>query len=305
MSLHAVIDLGTQAVLLLIATVDERHHICPGVQRFRYSGLGQGLKKNGRLASGNMQATLKILDEYKQIISGYGPDIQVTVLGTEALRKAQNGCDFAEQIVQRFGWPVQIISAQDEARLSFLGVCSGLDETTECWAVLDVGGGSSELAIGRRETVETSASLPIGALTLAEQMKWQINLCSSDRLGLMQIIKLELRKIPFLNTIGEHHTFITYGGTISTMAAIKEGMKEYDSNRINRVTFSRSEIWDWFFLINEMSLAQRRTLAGMEPGRELVLPYGLLIILTLMELGSIEYTHVSDRGLRFGWLVRT
>jgi len=295
----AVIDLGTYSALLLIAPC--RPQGAPEIleQQFRITRLGQGLETNGRIDENTLHHTITVLREYGKLAERWKVS-EIFVIGSQVFRTAANSRQARRVIEEESGYSVHELSTQEEARYAYLGaVGTGQGETL----VIDVGGGSTELILGRGAEITRSFSVPIGALQLAQKMKGQVTLCSSDRLGLMQYIKLQLREVPFFNEIGAQEETIGTGGTISTLAAMKLKMETYDWKRLNNVSLSRSDIWNLFFEINKLDLARRRQLPGMEAGREDVVLYGALIFLTLMELRQIEWIRVSDRGLRYGYLL--
>ncbi len=297
----AVVDLGSHSALLLIA----RHHHGdwqPLYEAFRITRLGEGLQQNGLLSEKSQQRALRTLREFKAVCQQWSCK-QVYVLGTEALRLAQNSEQFAELLSRELDWQLNILSPEQEAVCGYLGAISVFPNFKEqAFTVVDVGGGSTEITLGKGVHIEKNASLPIGAARLARGMDFKVTLCSSDRMGLMQLIKTELENLPFWNEIKDSRVLVGSGGTITTLTAVHHKMEHYDAQLINRTTLDREQLWQLYYRINDLTLEERLKLPGIERGREDVLIYGTIIYLTLMELRKLELIRVSARGLRYGYL---
>ncbi len=300
---QAVIDLGSHSALLLIGALNKTEQIIPLFQEFAVTRLAEDLPATGYIGVAAIERMLAVLQRYAKLIERRGAT-RVQVVATEVLRRAKNSKEVAALIEARFGWPVHVLSAEEEARYAYRGSLTEPVQAKQKILIVDVGGGSTELITGQGRNITNVTSLPIGALNLAQRMHMQKQLCSSDRLGLMQYLKLAFAEIPFWANIAGQSELIGSGGTATTLAALQLKLKEYDYQRVNRSALSRRQIWRWFFKLNELSLTQRRQLAGMEAGREDVLMYGILIFLTLMELRGLDILHVRQGGVRLGWLVK-
>ena len=137
-SLKAVIDLGSHSALLLIAQI-ENGRLLPLKERFRITRLGQEVNNLGYLPYENQQRALDVLEEYRHELQTAGCS-KVTVLGTEALRRAQNARELVQKIEQRFGWEVRVLSPQEEATYAYLGAISAFENFGEKnFTVIDVG----------------------------------------------------------------------------------------------------------------------------------------------------------------------
>jgi len=297
----AVIDVGSHSLLLLIGRVNELGRIEVIRQHFGQAKLGAGIDHSQKLSGQAINRALQVMDEFKVWIDRHGVS-EVHVIGTAALRRAGNARDFIQRLNQRYGWHVNVLTADEEARYSYLGVMDGLNKEDRKYLVMDSGGGSTEIILGTRNDIEEQQSLDFGTLTLAGRMQGKIKLDMHEQQTALNWIKDRFKTVSFQDRIKGTWPFIVYGGTASTLAAIKEKMNHYDSLRINSTIFHRNELWQFFETLNDQTPAQRRTLPGMEAGREEVLTYGALIILTFMELHNLQNFRVSDRGLRFGYL---
>jgi len=297
----AVIDVGSHSILLLLGRRNFNGEIKVLDQQFATAKLGQDLQKSLRLSDQAIERALQILEKMYKSIKRYSPD-RVHIIGTAALRKAQNANDFIVQVFEKFDWKIKVLDAEEEAHYSYLGSVEANPDEQEKYLVMDVGGGSTEFITGMHQRIEYKQSLELGAVNLAEQINKKESLCSSDRLGTMAFIKLKLGELRFLEHLNPQHVFIGTGGTISTLAAIKLKMAKYNSDKINAVSLSREDLWQIYFMLSDKSIAERSRVIGMDLGREDVIIYGALIFLTFMELQKIDLIKVSDRGLRFGYM---
>ncbi len=220
------------------------------------------------------------------------------------MRQANNAQEFIKEVKKRLGLKVHILTAEQEAVFSYRGAISVVDNFEQkAFVVIDVGGGSTEITLGEGTNIHNRASMSIGAVTLAEQMRFKIQLGSSDRMGLMQVVKSELVKLAVWNEINDSLVVIGSGGTITTLAAIHHRLKNYDADVINHTLLERSQIWQMYYWLNDLDLNRRKAVPGLEPGREDVIIYGMLIYLTILELRQLLWIRVSARGLRFGYLL--
>ncbi len=297
----AVIDLGTHSALLLIARCRKQDDPEIVEQAVRITRLGAELNESGRISAESLRTTIAVLQEFTDRarrckVSG------IFLIGTEVFRVARNSPQAIGEIERQTGLKLQVLTPQEEAHFAYRGAVGQVAEDQIARLVIDIGGGSTELILGRGGKIEHSHSLPIGAVKLAQKMNGQVTLCSSDRLGLMQYVKLLLQEVPFRDALSRPQETVVTGGTVTTLAAVKLGMTNYDWDRINRTSLTRAEIWDLFFRLNKLDLAGRRQVPGMEARREDVILYGTIILLTLLELARIDAVRVSDRGLRYGYL---
>ena len=301
MAEYTVIDLGSFSALLLIARMDEMGLVQPLLERYKVTHLGEDVAQTGRLKPEAIEQTMNVLAEYQKLIAGY-PDTSVFVIGSEALRRAKNSADLHDKIKRRFAWELDILAAQDEAQLSYLGAISGMTELSGRCCVVDLGGGSCEFSVGKGWAVESKKSVPIGAVGLYEKSGRKESLCSGERLELFHFVKILLEEHEIKELLSNVEEFIVCGGTITTLAAVKKKLTVYNPGAVNGMALSRKELWDIYFLLNAKTVEERKKIPGLEAGREKVVLFGALIILTLMEWLQIEYIRVSDRGLRYGYL---
>jgi exopolyphosphatase/guanosine-5'-triphosphate,3'-diphosphate pyrophosphatase len=299
--MKAVIDIGTNSILLLIGQFDKRNKIECIFQKFNVTRLGEGLIKTGILQQNAMKRSLAVLREYAIDIDNFKVE-NVIAIGTQALRMAQNANQFTEMVRDEFGWDIKIISGEEEAKYSFLGALDAVDVANEPVVVIDVGGGSTEIIFGVSGEIQVKVSLPVGVVRFAENLDMKVKLDEKDRKQITDWAILQFSKITFLDRLKDCKTMIGVGGTVTTLVAIIEKMKIYEPDFVNGYILDKETLWNIFYKLNEKSLTERQEVPGLVKGREDVILYGILIILALMDYVRKNQITASDRGIRFGYL---
>ncbi len=307
----AGIDIGTNSIRLLIAETG------PGVFRELYSArettrLGQDLERTGRLSPDAMERSFSALRAFNVQIHRF-PDCQISALGTSALRNASNARAFIDEARGRTGIGISVISGEDEARLTLLGVGKALRPAEGRAAdplasalIIDIGGGSTECIATNGRGGPLVQSLALGAVYLAERCV-AADPPAADELALLRrVIRAELDRAeergPALTPgAGQRPgTLIGTAGTITTLAAMDRGMVTYGPAGINGSVLTRTALDRIVETLVSSTLIERRTLAGLEQGREDIILPGAFIAQELMERYGYKEMLVSDWGLREG-----
>jgi exopolyphosphatase / guanosine-5'-triphosphate,3'-diphosphate pyrophosphatase len=298
---RAVIDLGTNSVLLLIGQSTETGEIHVLQQAYRVSRLGERVFDTGELQVQAGKRTLAVLQRYARVIHKHQVQ-EVHLIGTEALRRAANADRFKETIRKQLGWDLRILSEAAEARFGYLGALDAIDSAGRDLLVADVGGGSTEIGYGQGARMRAHISLPLGAVLLAESLGMKRKLDLQDQRKVRKIIRRELATVRFPDRFRLPVFLIGTGGTITTLAAISKNLKTYSAEKINGYVLNKNEISEIFKSLNRMTLSQRQRLTTLIQGREDVILYGSLIFMELMEVFGLNSIITTDRGLRFGYL---
>jgi len=307
----AGIDIGTNSIRLLIAETG------PDVFRERFSArrttrLGKDLDRTGRLSSDAMERSFSVLNEFSAHIRSFSA-CQTSAIGTSALRIASNAREFITEVHRRTGIAISVISGEDEARLTLLGVRSALrgregreTDLTASALVVDIGGGSTEFIVTNGCRGLLVQSLPLGAVYLAERCITTDPPALDELAVLRQAIRMELdrteQRRPSLSQGAGNRPekLIGTAGTITTLAAMDQGMASYDPARINGSILTRGALDRIVETLVRTSLSERCTLAGLEPGREDIILPGAIIAQEIMERYAYREILVSDWGLREG-----
>ncbi|HOO22609.1 MAG TPA: hypothetical protein PKY53_02890 [Clostridia bacterium] len=271
---YGVIDIGSNSVRLLLN----------GKKVIRITQLSEGLMLTGHLNDAAMQRTSDAIKELYRFAKSSGAD-EVFAFATEAVRSAENGHTFKKLLTDE-SIELDVIDALTESRIGFLGAYTGGIK-----AALDVGGASSELAVGDEKGVFYSHSLPLGSVRLKDY--------SMDKNVLDSYIKsrvTEYGKVPPFEEL------ISIGGTSSSLAAIHLGLEPYDPEIIHNYKFYYDDLKNTVDRIFATPVGERKNIRGMHPKKTLILPCGGLLIMGIMEYLNLEYIRLSERDNLEGYL---
>jgi exopolyphosphatase/guanosine-5'-triphosphate,3'-diphosphate pyrophosphatase len=260
--------------------------------------LGSGLDRAGNLDSAARERTLSTIRDYAAELAARHANVDV--IATSALRRAGDAAAFGLDVEAIVGVVPRIISGDEEAAYSFAGAVYGVRVAGRI-GVLDVGGGSTELAVGTQTSVERTISLEIGAVRLSERHRELLGEHALDPPARRALIaRARATADPILAPLGGFERFtdlLAVGGTVFTAAAIIAGDPTCDGVRIDRGQ-RRGLIDD----LLARDLATRRQIANIRPQRADILPAGLIIVDAACDRLGIETLRVSHADLLAGYL---
>jgi exopolyphosphatase/guanosine-5'-triphosphate,3'-diphosphate pyrophosphatase len=292
---YASIDVGTNAVLLMIAEVtDQIEEISDTATITR---LGEGLKETGILAREAMDRTLNALRRYRMMADECQVK-EILCVGTAALREAKNRNTFLEHVHGELSFPVQVISEHDEAYYTYLSVRQGMRDTKEEMIIIDIGGGSTEVIYGTREKFIDFVSLPVGSVKLTEIFIENDPPLENEIRSLRDSIRSAL-KFPFGNGA---KVVVGTAGTITTLGSISLGLYEWDKKQIHHLRLHRDQIDDVVFKLLAKTSRERTAVPGMEKGREDIIPQGIILLQEIMSYCGANELLIDANGVRHGVL---
>jgi exopolyphosphatase/guanosine-5'-triphosphate,3'-diphosphate pyrophosphatase len=300
MKKHIVIEIGSNSIKSLMATPqDESWQILS--DKIYPARLGEGVSQSGLLSQPAMERNL---DTILQIISSI-PDInnsELHIIATASLRKVSNAEEFIRQVKDRFSLQVMIISGEEEAGLSYLAATQSGIETEKAYGVLDIGGGSTELALGRGGVVNWQKSLSIGAVTMTEQY---IRHDPPADVEVKDMEKFIVKVISEFKPEQNVEQLIGVGGTVTTLARLS-GYGLPDANRnvtdISAMKLPREEIKRLKQLLSTLTFTQKAASPKMPKGRADIILAGACILDEVMSYLEVNEVTVSVRGVRHGFL---
>ena len=299
----AVVDLGTNTCRLLLAEVQAARLVHTQARLTGVVRLGEGVDRTGHLNEAAVRRTHARLGEYATLIEDYGPERRLLV-ATSALRDASNGVRFLTAVERDFRLPWRVIEGREEAALVFRGALSAAPPHHGRRLVVDIGGGSTELAIGqatpgavpRPHLVE---SLNVGAVRLTERFlaadpptagQWQAAVTFTRRL-LAQSVPPEARRV---------NAGIGVAGTITTLVAYELGLSEYRSELVHGRLLTLASMQTAIRTFRALTSAQRGLLPGIQPGREDVILAGALIAREVCRLFGLTGLRCSEADILEG-----
>lgn len=299
----ATIDLGTNSVLLTLARRDDSGELLVVEQAATVTRLGQGVDQTRELHPDAKRRTLECLRAYRQKMDASGV-LHGAAVGTSALRDAAGGEDFVAAASEVLGFPLQVISGEREATLTFRGALSGLPHDIHRALVFDIGGGSTELIIGNQKEgrIEHGVSLNLGSVRLTERLALADPPGARELERLRQAIEGELEGFPFGQLGSGPLSLVGVAGTVTSLAAIAQGAAVYDPARIHGSTLPPEVLHPLAERIFSMPVTRRLELIGLDPGRADVIGAGSVLCSAIVKRAGNRPLLVSDRGVRFGLL---
>jgi len=279
----AAIDVGTNSVRLYVA---DASGVTP-VQLDRdlvITRLGEGVDRSGRLGAEPLRRTVAAVADYHRRATALGAE-RIRIAATSAVRDASNRDEFLAAVREATGSDGEVLTGDEEARLSFLGATAELSDGAP-FLVLDIGGGSTEFVVGDR-VVDKAISLDVGSVRLTERH------IRHDPPVVMEIESLrgeadaaaaEAKRV----VGGSARTLVGVAGTITTVAAAALNLSGYDRDAIHHARLTASQVRSVAARLAAMTSEERRSLPAMPRGREDVIVAGGEILLAVMD------------GFRFG-----
>ncbi|MEQ6903217.1 Ppx/GppA phosphatase family protein [Nocardioides sp. YIM 152588] len=293
----AAIDCGTNTIKLLIGTLPD-----VTVREMRMVRLGQGVDATGVLAPKALERAFGALDEYAELIRREGAT-RVRFCATSATRDAGNAAEFTAGVRARLGVEPEVLSGEEEARLAFAGATRGRRGLGSPTLVIDIGGGSTELILGDPEAgPAAAASMDIGSVRLHERRLGgdpptaeQVAACVADIDAALDAARDEAGVDP-ATAAG----VVGVAGTVTTVAAGVLDLPAYDPDAIDGAALRVAEVHAQVERLLAMTVAERRALPWMHPGRADVIDAGALILSRVLRRVALDEIRVAETDILDG-----
>lgn len=289
----SVIDLGTNTCLLLIASLENNFPV-KIFEAQEIPRLGKDLYRTKKIPEEKFILVSGIFRKYIISSREYGSR-KILAFGTSALRDAENRTEFIDFISNETGVNIIIISGEEEAYYGYLGAVYDM-EASEKYAVLDIGGGSTEISY-RSEGEFNHKSINIGSVRLYEEYFRESHSTIKIKEA-SEMIKEELNSISSEDLKGR--SLIGVAGTLTTLSAIKHNLNKFDENIIHKDILHLSEIKNIFSMLKFMTDREILNIGEYMKGRSEIILSGTLILIAVMEYSGIDSVTVSVKGLRYG-----
>ncbi|HVF31932.1 MAG TPA: Ppx/GppA phosphatase family protein [Acidimicrobiales bacterium] len=294
----AAVDCGTNSTRLLIAdrqgrTLDRRATI---------TRLGEGVDRTHRLAPAAMARVTATLADYRRELDEHGvhdPD-DVRIVATSAARDAANRDELFERIADTMGAPPELLSGDDEGRLSFRGATADLDPANGPYLVVDIGGGSTELVVGTHAPTGVT-SIDVGCVRVTERFLRSDPPDAGELSDALSVVRLHLddvtREVP--QTL-DAARLVGLAGSVTTVAAVELGLRTYDRDRIHHFVLTRRATEDVFRTLATERRSDRAANPGLQPERVDVIVAGALILVAVMRYFGFDECLVSESDILDG-----
>lgn len=298
----ATIDLGTNTVHLLVGETAAGRTWRPIHREQQVTRLGEGLWPTGRLREQPMARTADAVATLVDRARALGADA-IRIVATSAMREAANGRDFAHALETRAGALVEIVSGDDEARLTVRGVLDALHHPRGTLVLFDIGGGSTEYTLARDGAVIASVSLRLGVVPLTERFPFPGAVDAARYAAMDAEIRAQLdRELPRAVATASLDHLVGTAGTVTALAALDLGLGTYDADRVQGYRLTLAAIEAQRERLSAMTVDERAALPCLERGRaDLIVPGVAIVLATMTRLGVAALT-VSDAALREGMM---
>jgi len=294
----AAIDCGTNSTRLLVSrggaeTLDRLMSI---------TRLGEGVDRTGRLAPEAIERTLDCLRRYREVMDRHDVEV-VRITATSAARDAANRDEFFAAGEAVVGSRLELLSGPAEGRLSFRGATAELDPARGPFLVVDLGGGSTELSVGTA-FCEAAMSLDVGCVRLTEKylhgdppLPEELHACLSVTGAHLDDVDREMPEARRARTL------VGLAGTVSTAAAVEQGLLAYDRGKIHHFDLTKAAAEEVFRTLATEARADRAANPGLEPGRVDVIVGGMAILVKIMRHFGFESCLVSESDILDGMVL--
>ncbi len=300
--MKAAIDIGSNTLLLLIAEIsDGKIEVLHEEQQV--PRLGKGVDKTGALNIESMEIALNGLMHYKRVIDTYG-EIPVVVTATSAVRDASNGVAFQERVFEETGFRFKILSGDEEARVTYQGALSMLDGHRETSVgVIDIGGGSTEVAIGSNGELADYHSFNIGCVRFTERYLGNPPVSQALREDCRVAIREELSKVSL--PLSDCQKWCGVAGTVTSLAYLLQNLTEYSTEKINNTVISRADLSYWEEKLGNLTVQEmEQNWPIVMKGRADIFMAGILILDEILRISGSDEIVVSTGGVRHGMILQ-
>lgn len=302
---YAAIDIGTVTCRMLVADVAADGAITELAKEYAITNLGEGVDASGLLSRAAMDRVLAAVDRYlvvRDALAEPGRPVTTIAMATSATRDAANGAEFAALLAER-GVTLAVIPGQREAALSFLGASSGFPG--EDVAVVDIGGGSTEVVAGRAGAEPAMArSFDVGCWRMTERFLASDPPTAAERAAARAWAHDEMA--PYfadLRAAVGVGRMVAVAGTATTVVSVREAMASYDSARVHRAFVSVADLRAVAERLEELPLTERERVVGLDPGRAPVIVAGMVILEEVLALMGLPGFTVSESDILDGMVL--
>jgi len=296
----AAVDCGTNSIRLLIADLDPERTVLTDIAReMRIVRLGEGVDRTGRLSPAALDRTIGALREYAGLIAQASP-AAVRMVATSATRDAENAEEFVDRVKEVLGVAPEVVTGDEEARLSFIGATRELTDTPAPYLVTDIGGGSTEFVLGGPEGVWGGRSVDIGCVRMTERHLHSDPPSEAEIAAATADIDSALELVAASIPAERASTLVGLAGSVTTVAGIALALASYDPERIHHSRIAAARVHEIATELLGQTRAQRAVIGVMHPGRVDVIGGGALVLDRIMTRFGFSEVLVSEHDILDG-----
>jgi exopolyphosphatase/guanosine-5'-triphosphate,3'-diphosphate pyrophosphatase len=297
----AALDCGTNSLRLLVADVEEST-LRDIVRRMEIVRLGEGVDRTGRLSDAALGRTFGVLDDYAAVIRSLDVE-SARMVATSATRDAANRDEFVDGVRARLGVEPEVITGEEEAALSFDGATRelhGASELAAPYLVVDIGGGSTEFALGDNAGLQSSQSVDVGCVRLTERHLRDDPPTAQQVAAAVADVEAAVDTVAEVVQIDAARSLVGLAGSVTTVVALALGLTQYDAGRIHHARVSAGQVAEITSQLLAATRAERAAMPVMHPGRVDVIGAGALVLDTIMRRCGFDEVIASEHDILDG-----
>lgn len=285
----AVIDIGTNSTRMLIFRNDQGKLVRVN-KSVRYTRMGQGVNQTRKLHPDAEKRNSEALEEFKNIAADY--DVEGFYLfGTSAMRDAENTAAYLDNVKEKLGFQIEVISGEAEAELGFVGVSQCFDEKI---LIFDIGGGSTEFIYGEDNEIKRMMSINLGCVRCTEEFIFSDPPTFQELELLNEKIYAEFEKRTQGFLPSKPYRLIGIGGTATTLATIKQELRTYNSEAVHKSTITKDELERMIDNLSGKTIKERQNIVGLEVKRADIILAGAFLLLNIFKITGENSFTVCD-----------
>jgi len=292
----AIIDVGSNSIKFFLGEFASGGKVQAILNDNDIARLGEGLRETGVISAEAMTRNSDAIARFAKIARHNGAD-EIICVGTMALRNAKNTADFVKLVKETCDVDLQVIPGEEEARLSYLAVLSGLTLQSGSLAIFDTGGGSTEFVFGQGTELTNRFSVDLGAIRITEKHFTADPITTESLANALAEIDSIFAEHNVGDTVSQ---LVGMGGTVTSMGAVKHKMAKYDADVIQGSTLTLTDVEEQIAAYSTKTIEERKTIVGLQPKRADVILAGACILKVIMNRLGVNQLTISDRGLRHG-----
>lgn len=299
----AAIDIGTNSIrCIIVEACGESGYRILDDEKVTVR-LGAGLHRSGNISSQSWQAAGEALSRMRRIAEGFGVRA-IEAVATSAVRKACNGQQFLEDMLQRGGFPIRVISGEEEAELATLSAWRHFDMKHSRHALIDIGGGSAEIVLATGDHIEEVLSLEAGAIFMTDRFLSSEPILHGDLKGVQKYLRKQTRNL-FKKHEFNLQQLIGSGGTITNIGRAVMAQRKESFNSVHGYEVLHSDLVHLLTMLARLTPKERATVPGISPERADIIVAGVAVVEGLMRNLGANILKINERGIREGLIIRS
>lgn len=299
MNKMAAIDLGSNTIRILVAEKNGKG-FDPVYSAQTITRLGERLHETGYLATDAIDRTATGVSNLVEGAKKATGNFRLTIFGAHAARSASNINLLDEKLQKAVGVGITLISWEDEAKYALKGVRMVIGEQVKRFVLFDIGGGSTEYILGDENGATRSYGANLGVVRLSETYLTKNPVDEKEYNHMNEEVTATVNKA--FDELGADNveTIVGTAGTVTSLAAIAQNIREYDPEKINNYRLTKDKIGEIRSSLFAMTIEERSKIPALQHGREDLIVPGVAIIEATLARAGVDSILVTDSGLREG-----